>query len=72
MNINEYIDSTNLSKTAIADDIMELCEDAKKYHFQAVRLFFCRGSQPTNLYAYRTTHGLLLQSCSQLQILRRP
>ena len=36
MNLSEFIDSTNLSKTATADDIMKLCEDAKKYHFEAV------------------------------------
>lgn len=36
MNINGFIDSTNLSKVATADDIMKLCEDAKKYHFPTV------------------------------------
>ena len=36
MNLNEYIDSTNLSKVATADDIMELCEDAMEYHFPTV------------------------------------
>ena len=36
MNIMEYIDSTNLSKVATADDIMNLCEEAKKYHFPTV------------------------------------
>lgn len=36
MNISEFIDSTNLSKVATADDIMKLCEDAKKYHFPTV------------------------------------
>ena len=36
MNLAEYIDSTNLSKTATADDIMCLCEDAIKYHFPIV------------------------------------
>ena len=36
MNLNEYIDSTNLSKIATADDIMELCEDAMEYHFPCV------------------------------------
>ena len=36
MNINEYIDSTNLSKTATADDIIKLCEEAEKYHFNCV------------------------------------
>lgn len=36
MNINEYIDSTNLSKTSVADDIVKLCEDAKYYHFPCV------------------------------------
>lgn len=36
MNLAEYIDSTNLSKTATANDIMCLCEDAIKYHFPIV------------------------------------
>ena len=36
MNLNEFIDSTNLSKVATADDIMELCEDAMEYHFPTV------------------------------------
>ena len=36
MNINEYIDSTNLSKVATADDIIKLLDDAKKYHFPCV------------------------------------
>ncbi len=36
MNINDYIDSTNLSKVSIAEDIIELCNDAKKYHFPCV------------------------------------
>ena len=36
MNIMEYIDDTNLSKVATAEDIMNLCEEAKKYHFPTV------------------------------------
>ena len=36
MNIGEFIDDTNLSKTAVADDIIMLCEEAKKYHFPTV------------------------------------
>lgn len=36
MNINGYIDSTNLSKVATSEDIMKLCEDACKYHFATV------------------------------------
>ena len=36
MNLSEYIDSTNLSKVATAEDIIKLCEDAKKYHFPVV------------------------------------
>lgn len=36
MSLNEFIDSTNLSKVATADDIMELCEDAMEYHFPTV------------------------------------
>lgn len=36
MNLNEYIDSTNLSKTATSDDIIKLCDEAIKYHFPCV------------------------------------
>ena len=36
MNLNEYIDSTNLSKVATSDDIIKLCDDAIKYHFPTV------------------------------------
>ena len=36
MNIGEYIDLTNLSKVATVDDIIKLCDDAKKYHFPTV------------------------------------
>lgn len=39
MNLNNYIDYTNLSKTATADDIIKLCEDAKKYHFASVCVY---------------------------------
>ena len=36
MNLAEFIDHTNLKKTATAEDIMKLCEEAKKYHFPTV------------------------------------
>ena len=36
MNLNSYIDYTNLSKIGTVDDIIKLCEDAKKYHFATV------------------------------------
>lgn len=36
MNLNEFIDSTNLSKIASVDDIINLCEEAKTYHFPCV------------------------------------
>ncbi len=36
MNISEFIESTNLSKTSTAEDIIKLCEDAKIYHFPCV------------------------------------
>ena len=36
MDLSSYIDYTNLSKTATVDDIIKLCGDALKYHFQAV------------------------------------
>ena len=36
MNLNEYIDSTNLSKVSTSDDIIKLCDDAMKYHFPTV------------------------------------
>jgi len=36
MNINSYIDHTNLSKTATVEDIIKLCEEALEYHFATV------------------------------------
>lgn len=36
MNLNEYIDHTNLSKTATVEDIIKLCEEALEYHFPTV------------------------------------
>ena len=36
MSLNEYIESTNLSKTAVIDDITKLCDEAIKYHFPSV------------------------------------
>lgn len=36
MNLAEYIDLTSLSKTATVEDIIKLCDDAKKYHFPIV------------------------------------
>jgi len=39
MNLNSYIDYTNLSKTATVEDIIKLCEEAKKYHFATVCVY---------------------------------
>ncbi len=36
MNLNEFIDSTNLSKTATIEDIITLCDEARLYHFPCV------------------------------------
>ena len=36
MNLSEFMDSTNLSKTATAEDIIKLCEEAITYHFPCV------------------------------------
>lgn len=36
MNISDYIDHTNLSKVATAEDIIKTCEEALKYHFPTV------------------------------------
>ncbi len=36
MNISDYLDSTNLSKIATADEIISLCDDAMDYHFPSV------------------------------------
>ena len=41
MNLSDYIDHTNLSKVATAEDIMKLCEEAKTYHFPTV---LCKSS----------------------------
>ena len=39
MNLSSYIDYTNLSKTATVEDIITLCEEAKKYHFASVCVY---------------------------------
>ena len=39
MNLNSYIDHTNLSKVATAEDIIKLCDEAKKYHFASVCVY---------------------------------
>lgn len=36
MELNSYIDHTNLKATATVEDIKSLCEEAKKYHFASV------------------------------------
>lgn len=36
MNLNEYIDYTNLSKVAKEEDIIRLCDEAKMYHFPVI------------------------------------
>ena len=36
MNLGNFIDYTNLQKTATVTDIIKLCEGAKKYHFATV------------------------------------
>lgn len=36
MELNKYIDHTNLKATATLKDIEKLCEEAKKYHFETV------------------------------------
>ncbi len=36
MELNSYIDHTNLKATAKVEDIKKLCEEAKKYHFASV------------------------------------
>lgn len=36
MELNNYIDHTNLKATATVEDITRLCEEAKKYHFASV------------------------------------
>lgn len=36
MNLNEYIDHTNLAKTGTVEDIIKLCEEALEHHFPTV------------------------------------
>ena len=50
MNLSDYIDHTNLSKTATAEDIMKLCEEAKTYHFPTVCIppYYVKVSTPGN------------------------
>ncbi len=39
MELNNYIDHTNLKNTATIEDITKLCEEALKYHFAAVCVY---------------------------------
>lgn len=41
MDLSSYIDHTNLNKTAKADDIIKLCDEAIKYHFASVCVYPC-------------------------------
>ena len=39
MELNSYIDHTNLKKDSVPEDIIKLCEEAKKYHFASVCVY---------------------------------
>ena len=39
MELNSYIDHTNLKKDALIEDIEKLCEEAMKYHFASVCVY---------------------------------
>ena len=39
MELNSYIDHTNLKKDAKAEDIIKLCDEAVKYHFASVCVY---------------------------------
>ena len=39
MELNNYIDHTNLKKDAVAEDIEKLCQEAIEYHFAAVCVY---------------------------------
>lgn len=39
MELNNYIDHTNLKKDATAEDIMNLCDEAVRYHFASVCVY---------------------------------
>ncbi len=41
MELNSYIDHTNLKNTALKEDIKRLCDEAIKYHFASVCVFPC-------------------------------
>lgn len=53
MELNSYIDHTNLKSTATLRDIEKLCEEAKKYHFASVCV---------HPYYVRLAHELLSDS----------
>lgn len=53
MNLNEYIDHTNLKQTSTYDDIKKLCCEAKKYNFKSVCV---------NTYYVKYARGLLKDS----------
>lgn len=41
MELNSYIDHTNLKNTSLKEDIKKLCDEAIKYHFASVCVFPC-------------------------------
>lgn len=41
MELNSYIDHTNLKNTALKEDIKKLCDEAIKYHFASVCVYPC-------------------------------
>lgn len=47
--MNSYIDSTNVKAYAIKEDIKQLCEEAKKYHFTSVCVNPCYVELATEL-----------------------
>lgn len=49
MELNSYIDHTNLKNTATKEDIKKLCDEAIKYHFASVCVFPCYVQLATEL-----------------------
>lgn len=49
MELNSYIDHTNLKNTALKEDIKKLCDEAIKYHFQTVCVHPCYVSLASEL-----------------------
>ena len=73
MDLSSYIDHTNLSKIAKVDDILKLCDEAVKYHFQSVCVYpyYVKAVKEgiTYLSVIDRNEGISKKHCFKLKIL---